>query len=93
MKEKLKTPYHFVVSNIQSIEEGISETMSLVLKGKEQDKPWEGHNNPKSSLMIVEMIANKSDCKSVANSLNCELEGRDLSSCICYIKTIYLMWS
>ncbi|CAG8537527.1 4414_t:CDS:2 [Funneliformis caledonium] len=54
----------------------------------EEDEPREGCNNPKSPLMIVEMIANKSDRKRVANSLNCKLEGGDLSNCICYMEQV-----
>ncbi|CAJ0749652.1 332_t:CDS:2 [Entrophospora sp. SA101] len=87
-KEEPKTPCRFVVPNIQSIEERISETMSPVPKGEEQDEPREGRNNPKSPLMIVEMIANKSDRKRVANSLNCKLEPGDFSGCICYMEQV-----
>ncbi|CAI2200768.1 9861_t:CDS:1, partial [Funneliformis geosporum] len=87
-KEEPKTPCRLVVPNIQSIKERISETMSPVPKGEEQDEPREGCNNQKSPLMIVEMIANKSDRKRVANSLNCKLEGGDLSNCICYMEQV-----
>ncbi|CAG8770845.1 17178_t:CDS:2, partial [Racocetra fulgida] len=47
-----------------------------------------GHNSEKFPLMIVEMIAYKSDHKRVANSLNCKLQGGDLPSCICYMEHV-----
>ena len=77
-----------MVSNIQSIEETISSKMSQVPKGEEQDEPQKSCDNLKSSLMIVKIIANKSDHKCVAKSLKCKLKSRDLPNCICYMEYV-----
>ncbi|CAG8722405.1 15744_t:CDS:2 [Gigaspora rosea] len=87
-KEEPKTPCRVVVPNVQYTEARIPETMSHVPKGEEQDEPREGRNSEKFPLMIVEMIAYKSDRKRVANSLNCKLQGGDLPSCICYMEHV-----
>ncbi|CAG8453241.1 15686_t:CDS:1 [Funneliformis caledonium] len=58
------------------------------VKGEKQDEYQEVSNNLRNPLMIVEMIANKLDCKCVAESLNCKFEGGEPSSCICYMENI-----
>ncbi|RIB03577.1 hypothetical protein C2G38_2254908 [Gigaspora rosea] len=74
--------------SIYCTEARIPETMSHVPKGEEQDEPREGRNSEKFPLMIVEMVAYKSDRKRVANSLNCKLQGGDIPSCICYMEHV-----
>jgi len=82
-KEKPKTPCRLVVPNVQYKGETIPETMSHVSKGEKQDA--EGRNNP---LMIVEMIANKSDRKRVAKLLNRYIESEDLTTYKCYLEDV-----
>ncbi|CAG8710503.1 24658_t:CDS:1 [Dentiscutata erythropus] len=91
-KEELKTPCCFMVPNIQSIEERILESVFPVPNGEEQGEPREGCDNSKSLLMLVEMIANKSDHKRVAKSLGCKLEGGDIPGCISYMEDIKMYY-
>ncbi|RIA85009.1 hypothetical protein C1645_741878 [Glomus cerebriforme] len=87
-KETAKTPCRLVVPNVQSEKATIPETMLHVPKGEKQDESRESCNNPKNPLMIVEVIANKSDRKRVAKSLKHDIEDGNPSKYICYMEDV-----
>ncbi|GBC07465.1 hypothetical protein RclHR1_07490010 [Rhizophagus clarus] len=87
-KEEPKTPCRLVVPNFKSGQERVPRTMFHVPSSEKQDESREGCDIPTNRLMVVDMIANKKDRKRAANYLNCDLEGGDPSTCICYMKFI-----
>ncbi|CAG8511300.1 10437_t:CDS:2, partial [Acaulospora morrowiae] len=87
-EEKPKTPCRLVVPYVQYRQKVISETMSNVSMEEKKDESREGDNNPKNSFIIVKMVANKSDRKRVAESLDCYIENRNPTTYKCYLEVV-----